>query len=62
MTRVDVPTLRCDRCGFTTQDLSEMAKFQELMHYSQAPTASKWDLCAACWIQFNRSFIGGSNG
>lgn len=32
MSRIDVPTLKCDRCGWSTQDLSEMGRFFTLTH------------------------------
>ena len=33
MTRVDVPTLQCDRCKLTTQDRDEMWKFKKINWY-----------------------------
>lgn len=53
MSRVDVPTLKCDRCRRTTQDLSEMAVFRELTYYGMEESKNvAWDLCPACWGAF----------
>lgn len=49
--RVDVPTLRCDRCGNTTQDIEFMASFQKVGHYHMTGK-DEWDLCPGCWIEF----------
>jgi hypothetical protein len=53
--RVDVPTLRCDKCGFETQDIKEMSYFNKLQH-SHMSGETVWDLCPKCWIEF-RNFI-----
>lgn len=58
--RVDIPTLRCDRCGTTTQDLSEMGRFQKLSHSHMSGT-DEWDLCPACWAVFAK-FMKGTEG
>ena len=47
MTRVDVPTLQCDRCGKTTQDIKEMASYFTLTHY-HVSGSTNWDLCPEC--------------
>lgn len=59
--RVDVPTLRCDRCGNTTQDLGEMGRYRSLtgMYDGYQASKEKWDLCPACWEAFT-VFIGGN--
>lgn len=49
--RVDVPTLRCDRCNNTTQDVKEMGSFCTLTHYHMSET-DEWDLCPRCWSLF----------
>jgi hypothetical protein len=48
---VDVPTLKCDRCGRTTQDLHEMASYKAIRH-SHMSGEEKWDLCPVCFILF----------
>lgn len=55
MSRVDVPTLECDRCGYRTQGLSEMACFFKLSNYNVSGEKC-WDLCPNCAKQF-RAFI-----
>lgn len=50
--RVDVPTLRCDRCEHTTQNLNEMARYAKLSHSNMGGTTD-WDLCPDCWKEFN---------
>lgn len=59
MSRIDVPTLKCDRCGLTTQDTSEMIKFSKLEqpHMSGRDT---WDLCPTCSEDF-RVFLNAFN-
>jgi len=53
MSRVDVPTLQCDRCKVTTQDLTDMGKFHHLQHPNgPGHDTQVWDLCPACWKQF----------
>lgn len=56
MTRLDEPTLQCDRCKSITKDLKEMAQYRTLSHY---PISGKieWDLCPNCWDQFLKDFI-----
>lgn len=51
MSRVDVPTLKCDRCGITTQDANEMSRWQTLEHRNLTKV-TKWDLCLTCWNKF----------
>lgn len=57
MTRIDVPTLQCDRCKITTQDTSEMMRFKKIT-YSHMSGHDDWDLCPNCWRYFI-AFIGG---
>lgn len=57
MSRLDVPTLMCDRCKLTTQELSEMGEYQTLRH-SDMGGESQWDLCPDCWAAF-RVFMKG---
>lgn len=52
MSRIDVPTLRCDRCGDTTQDTGEMAAYNTLIHYTMSDKED-WDLCQVCWTSFH---------
>jgi hypothetical protein len=59
MSRVDVPTLQCDRCGYTTNDLHEMGNFGRLSHSHMGGT-DEWDLCPACWDEFFL-FVKGGN-
>lgn len=60
MTRIDVPTLQCDRCKTSTQDENEMSRFRSLtgMYDKYQGASEKWDLCATCWRDFLR-FIQG---
>ena len=51
MSRVDKPTLKCDRCGEETEDLTYMGKYRRLEHYHMSGTES-WDLCPECWARF----------
>lgn len=57
MSRVDVPTLMCDRCGLKTQDLAEMAKFDKVEHHHMSGR-DEWDLCPICYAKL-RSFMAG---
>ena len=57
MSRIDVPTLKCDRCGSTTQDKHEMASFRNLTHYNPGGK-EEWDLCPECWSKF-KLFVSG---
>lgn len=57
MSRVDVPTLKCDRCGRQTQEENEMFRWQTLVH-THASGENRWDLCTSCWVKFN-NFIQG---
>ena len=51
MSRVDVPTLMCDRCNNTTQDIREMGRYATLRHSNMGGEVS-WDLCPDCWAEF----------
>jgi len=51
--RVDVPTLRCDRCRVETQDLAEMARFVKLTR-DHMSGRDEWDLCPSCWVAFGK--------
>lgn len=59
MSRIDKPTLQCDRCKHTTQDTREMASFQKLAH-SHMSGRDEWDLCAWCWSVFKAFIEDGS--
>lgn len=54
MARIDVPTMQCDRCKATTQDLGEMCKYQSLtgMYDGYGKQKQSWDLCPLCWKDF----------
>lgn len=60
MVRVDVPTIQCDRCKNTTQDMDEMSKYQKLtgMWNGYGSTKQEWDLCSKCYKEFT-NFIDG---
>jgi len=60
VSRVDVPTLKCDRCGHTTQDTREMAAFNKISHHSMGGTKN-WDLCSGCWATF-LDWLGPADG
>ena len=52
--RVDVPTLQCDRCKTTTQDIRAMGSYVDLIHYPPSGGKElKWDLCQSCWRSFD---------
>ena len=51
MARIDVPTLQCDRCKKTTQNLTEMAAYPTVIHYHMSGE-DRWDLCPRCWRDF----------
>lgn len=51
MSRVDVPTLKCDRCGDTTQDTGLMRSFRKLTRHHMSGK-EEWDLCPLCWHLF----------
>lgn len=59
MSRVDVPTLKCDRCQSVTQDLSEMSCFKQLTYYGVSHHTA-WDLCLVCWGKFE-AFMEATN-
>lgn len=50
MSRIDVPTLRCDRCLAVTQDINEMSSYQKLVMFKDNKLT--WDLCPECWQWF----------
>ena len=52
MSRVDVPTLKCDRCGHMTQDVSAMGRFGVLTNYHMSGKHER-DLCPNCWKKFH---------
>lgn len=56
MTRVDVPTLMCDRCGHQTQDTREMMSFYKLEH-THMSGREDWDLCKECKLDYLNFFI-----
>lgn len=56
--RIDTPTLKCDRCGYTTTDLSEMVTFITLTH-SHVSGEKTWDLCPMCRDEFEVFTRGG---
>lgn len=60
MTRVDVPTLQCDRCGIKTQDLTEMSRFNTLS-YDHMNGQKKWDFCPECWKRWIEFLSAGAN-
>lgn len=47
MSRIDVPTMRCDRCLAVTQDLK---RYQKLVMFKDDKRV--WDLCPECWQWF----------
>ena len=51
MSRIDKPTMECDRCKWRTQDLPEMGKFYRLTHGHMSGEKS-WDLCPRCLADF----------
>ena len=51
MSRVDKPTLKCDRCGEQTESLPYMGKYRRLDHYHMIGKGA-WDLCPPCWVDF----------
>lgn len=51
MSRIDAPTLKCDRCGDTTQDTGLMMAFRKLTR-SHMSGHDDWDLCPTCWAIF----------
>jgi hypothetical protein len=54
MTRIDKPTLQCDRCEKATADLGEMASFMQLYSPKPSDRTDKWDLCPKCsWAFIN---------
>ena len=57
--RVDVPTLRCDRCDVETQDINAMAAYQMIEHYHMSGR-DKWDVCPRCWSAF-LAFLDGAS-
>jgi len=55
LSRVDVPTLKCDRCGDMTQDTKAMVSYRKLTYYHMSGK-DEWDLCPVCWSAF-RAFL-----
>lgn len=51
MSRLDVPTLMCDRCKIKTQSLSQMGAYATLSR-DQMGGPKRWDLCPTCWSAF----------
>ena len=51
MSRIDKPTLKCDRCGHTTQDTREMGRYKTLKYHHMSGSI-EWDLCESCWDEF----------
>ncbi len=49
--RIDTPTLQCDRCKYTTQDLQEMGKFHKITENTMSGIY-QWDLCFDCYRRF----------
>ena len=47
MSRLDVPTMGCDRCDLVTQDLALMGRFFVLRN-SSIGGEDTWDLCPTC--------------
>lgn len=65
MARIDVTTLRCDRCGYTTQDpLKSWRKFRHLRtdwsEYDKKK--AEWDLCPDCFAGFKDYMKKGVGG
>jgi hypothetical protein len=60
MTRIDVPTLRCDRCKHTTQSISEMGRFYRLSATTMGGT-TEWDLCPECRVAFFEFITGATS-
>ena len=54
MARIDVPTMQCDRCKVTNQELDEMGKYRNIRgQYDKYQGANEsWDLCPECWQDF----------
>lgn len=56
--RVDKPTLMCDRCEVSTQDLVAMGSYIKLTHYHMSVNGrDEWDFCPDCWTAF-KNFMG----
>jgi len=59
VSRVDVPTLMCDRCEFRTQDTAMMASFVKITRRDgPVPPDVVYDLCPACWDSFRLWLAG----
>lgn len=59
MARIDVPTMRCDRCGWVTTNEHEVSMFTSVEWYSD-PVAQKRerpDLCKQCCSDFTLLFM-----
>lgn len=57
MSRVDVPTLMCDRCETKTTDTKEMGGYTK-MYQSGFPHEQEWDFCPDCGEDFEKFLIG----
>lgn len=57
MSRIDVPTLQCDRCKATTQDTQKMIDYHKLSYY-HISGKDEWDLCIGCFLKF-KAFMKG---
>lgn len=60
MSRVDKPTIQCDRCKATTSDLREMGDYRRISH-SHMSGEHDWDLCPECWKDFIQGYMVGVN-
>lgn len=56
MSRLDVPTLQCDRCKETTTDPRVMTEFTKLKS-DKGTSGENWDLCMKCWIWYKERFL-----
>jgi hypothetical protein len=53
VSRVDLPTLMCDRCKIKTTDPYDMGKFTRI-YRDGVSDVKEWDLCKYCWDDFNK--------
>jgi len=62
MARINVPTVKCDRCGLTTSDTQEMFKFQKLASDGRdMGFPITYDLCPACSEDFKKFIANKEN-
>lgn len=61
MVRLDVPTLKCDRCQHVTQDPSEMGRYVKLSRDQVMGGRDEYDLCWRCWKDFSEIFMANHN-